>query len=387
MRRALAIAAKDLRLRIRDRSAFVIGFLVPFGLAGIFSLTLADVDDEGDFSATYAVVDLDGGELASTFEELISSLDFVETEDAGSLAEAERLAEEGEIDAAFVLPEGFSADASAGRGGEIRIVSDPRSDIGALVARSVARSFASDLDAVQLSVGTAIASGAPSEDAAAIAELAHATPAAVELDRDTAEGRLLSSTTFTAIGMAVFFVFFTVEFGVRSLLEEREQGTLARLLVAPIDPPWIVAGKVGAGFLVGFVSMTALVVATSALLGADWGDPAGVALMILLGVASAVGLTALVATLAKTPQQAAGYASLVTVVLGLFGGTFFPISQASFLGTLTLLAPQAWMMRGFQDLASGGSAADILPSLGALALFALVTGGIAAARARKVFGR
>ncbi|MGZ8637171.1 MAG: ABC transporter permease [Actinomycetota bacterium] len=387
MRRALWIAAKDLRLRIRDRSAFVIGILVPFGLAGIFSLTLSDVDEDSDFSVTFAVVDLDGGDVASGFVSLIGSLDFVETRDADTVAQAERLAEEGDIDAAFVLPDGLTSSATSGRGGELRLIVDPRSDIGGLVARSLAGSFARDLDAVQLAVATAIESGAPHEDAAALAARAESGPAVAVLDRDTAESRSLSTTTFFAIGMAVFFVFFTVEFGVRSLLDERQEGTLSRLLVAPLRPAWVVAGKVVAGFLVGLVSMLALIAATSVFIGATWGDPVGVAAMVLAGVASAVGLTGLVATLAKSPQQAAGYTSLVTVVLGLFGGTFFPLSQASFLGTLSLLAPQAWMMRGFLDLGAGGSVGEALPSVGALLGFAVVTGAIAVMRSRSLIAR
>lgn len=387
MRRALAIAAKDLRLRIRDRSAFIIGFLVPFGLAGIFSLTLADVDDQGDLSVTFAVVDLDREELSTGFERLLRSIGFVALEEAGSVPEAERLAEDGDVDAAFVLPEGFTAEVTAGRGGEIRVISDPRSQIGGLVARSVARSFASDLDAVNLSVATAIAAGAPSDEGAELAQRARSTPPVASLDRDTAESRVMSSTTFFAIGMAVFFVFFTVEFGVRSLLDERDQRTLARLLVAPLQPAWIVAGKVLAGSLVGLVSMGALIAATSAFLDADWGDPLAVAVMVVAGVSSAVGLTALVATLAGSPQQAAGYTSLVAVVLGLFGGTFFPISQASFLGSLSLVAPQAWMMRGFQDLAAGGTIGDIALPIGALLLFTAATGGVALSRARGLMGR
>ncbi|MGZ5351841.1 MAG: ABC transporter permease [Actinomycetota bacterium] len=387
MRRALWIAAKDLRLRIRDRSAFVIGILVPFGLAGIFSLTLADVDEDSDFSVTFAVVDLDGGDVASGFVSLIGSLDFVETRDADTVTQAERLAEEGEIDAAFVLPDGLTSSATSGRGGELRLIVDPQSDIGGLVARSLAGSFARDLDAVQLAVATAIESGAPHEDAAALAARAESGSAVAVLDRDTAESRSLSTTTFFAIGMAVFFVFFTVEFGVRSLLDERQEGTLSRLLVAPLRPAWVVAGKVVAGFLVGLVSMLALIAATSVFIGATWGDPVGVAAMVLAGVASAVGLTGLVATLAKSPQQAAGYTSLVTVVLGLFGGTFFPLSQASFLGTLSLLAPQAWMMRGFLDLGAGGSVGEVLPSVGALLGFAVVTGAIAVMRSRSLIAR
>ncbi|MGZ8625129.1 MAG: ABC transporter permease [Actinomycetota bacterium] len=387
MRRALWIASKDLRLRIRDRSAFVIGILVPFGLAGIFSLTLADVDEDSDFSVTFAVVDLDGGDVASGFVSLIGSLDFVETRDADTVTQAERLAEEGEIDAAFVLPDGLTSSATSGRGGELRLIVDPRSDIGGLVARSLAGSFARDLDAVQLAVATAIESGAPHEDAAALAARAESGPAVAVLDRDTAESRSLCTTTFFAIGMAVFFVFFTVEFGVRSLLDERQEGTLSRLLVAPLRPVWVVAGKVVAGFLVGLVSMLALIAATSVFIGATWGDPVGVAAMVLAGVASAVGLTGLVATLAKSPQQAAGYTLLVTVVLGLFGGTFFPLSQASFLGTLSLLAPQAWMMRGFLDLGAGGSVGEVLPSVGALLGFAVVTGAIAVMRSRSLIAR
>jgi ABC-2 type transport system permease protein len=387
VRRALAIAGKDLRLRIRDRSAFIIGFLVPFGLAGIFSLTLADVDEEGDLEVTYTVVDLDGGHLAAAFEDLLGSLEFVRLVDAADAVEAERLAEDGEVDAAFVVPEGFSDAVTAGRGARVEVLVDPRSDIGGLVARSLARSFASDLDSVTLSVSTAIAWGAAPEDAPGLAERAEALAPAARLDRDTAEARTLSTTGFFAIGMAVFFVFFTVEFGVRSLLDERQEGTLARLLVAPVRPAWIVAGKVLSGYVVGVISMGALVIATGLFLDADWGDPLGVILLVGFGVAAAVAVTALVATLAKTPQQAGGYTSLVTVVLGLIGGTFFPISQASILGTVSLIAPQAWMMRGFLRVAGGGEVVDVWPSLLALAAFVAVTGSVALVRARGLMGR
>jgi ABC-2 type transport system permease protein len=346
------------------------------------------VDDDEDFTVTFAIVDLDGGPVASAFGELVRSIDVVEVEETASAAEAERLAEDGEVDAVLVLPDGLSERATAGGGGEIRVLSSPESDIGGLLARSIARSFASDLDAVQLSVALAIASGGSHADAAALAEHAQEIPPAARLDRGTAESQQLSSTTFFAIGMAVFFVFFTVEFGVRSLLDEREGGTLARLLVAPMRPAWIVGGKVVAGFLVGIVSMSALVAASSAFLDAGWGDPVGVASMVLAGVASAVGVTALVATLAKTAAQAAGYTSLVAVVLGLFGGTFFPISQGpSFLSKLSLLTPQAWMMRGFQDLAGGGDVADALPAVGALLLFTVATGAVAVVRSRSLMAR
>ena len=84
---------------------------------------------------------------------------------------------------------------------------------------------------------------------------------------------------------------------------------------------------------------------------------------MLGGVLAAVGVTALVATLATTTAQAGAYVSIVAVVGGLLGGTFFPISQAGFLGTIRFLSPQGWLMEGFQELAYGGTAADIVGPL------------------------
>lgn len=391
MRAALTIAAKDLRQRVRDRSAFVMAFLMPFGLAAIFTLTLANVSGESKFTATYAVADLDHGEVAQAFDAMLATLAFAQLKQVSTAAQASKLAEDGKVDAAFVIPAGFSATAVAGRGGELRVVTNPNSTIGGLVARSAARSFASDIDAIQVSVATVLAGHTGPPDPALVQQLvmrARQTPPSAVLNPNNAESKLFSSTTYYAVGMAVFFVFFTVEFGVRSLLVERESATLARLLVAPMRPAWIIAGKSIASFAVGLVSMTALVLASTWLLGAKWGNPLGVGLLVVAGVVAAMGVTALVSSLAKTPAQAGSYSSVAAVVGGLLGGTFFPVSQGpSFLANLSLITPQAWMMRGFQGLAGGGGPGGVVPSVAACLVFAVVLGGIAVARADRLVAR
>jgi ABC-2 type transport system permease protein len=66
MRHALLIAARDLRERARDRTAYVLAIVLPLGLAGIFTLILGNVGgDSGLFR--YAVVDSDRGAIAQTF--------------------------------------------------------------------------------------------------------------------------------------------------------------------------------------------------------------------------------------------------------------------------------------------------------------------------------
>jgi len=379
---AWTIATKDLRRRLRDRTAVLVALVLPFGLAFIFSLTLGDVESRG-FEATYAVVDRDAsGHLPAEFTALLERLDFVTLREAATEGAAESLAEDGTVDAVIVFPEGFTERVQGGRGGAITVIADPDASISSLVAESLTTSFASNLDAIGLSVALGAEAGRPTDDA--LVARAQAVAPVAELRTADADDRAVTQSSFFAIGMAVFFLFFAVEFGVRGLLEEREEGTLARLLVAPISPSSVIGGKALASFAVGLVSTTLLVLATTWLLDARWGDPLGVTVLVLGGVLAAVGVTALVATLATTTAQAGAYVSIVAVVGGLLGGTFFPISQAGFLGTIRFLSPQGWLMEGFQALAYGGTVGEIAGPLLGVFTIAGVTGSIAWARSRRM---
>jgi ABC-2 type transport system permease protein len=70
--------------------------------------------------------------------------------------------------------------------------------------------------------------------------------------------------------------------------------------------------------------------------------------------------------------------AIIAVVLGMLGGTFFPIGQGDdFLAKLTYLTPHAWFMRGLADISGGVEWTAALPAVGALLIFALVLGSIA----------
>ena len=92
-------------------------------------------------------------------------------------------------------------------------------------------------------------------------------------------GRDLGS--YYSVSLSVLFLFFTVQFGVLSMMEEREVGTLSRILVSPIRPATIVLGKMASALVIGLTTMIVLVVATTLIVGAEWGDPIAVAVLIL----------------------------------------------------------------------------------------------------------
>ncbi len=381
---ALRIAGKDLTLRIRDRSALIIGIGAPLTLAFIFNLIFGGAVTGSGLGLEYGVVDEDRSEIARAFVAVLE-----EAEEAGILAletfearaKAEASVERDEIDAYLAIPEGFEKSVLEGRVDVIEIVGSVNSPTSTQIAASFAEQFSSGLAAGQLAVATTADLEGVEVTPQFLAGLGHDPAIASRsfvFDDRGAETRQLDATTYFAAGMAAFFLFFTVQIGVTGLLDEERDGTMARLMAAPIARASIVTGKGIVAFLLGVISMTVLVLATSLLMGADWGAPLGVAILVAAGVLSAVGVMGVVAAFAKTPEGAGNLGSIVAVVLGMLGGTFFPIgATGGLLANLTYLTPHAWFMRGLGDLGSGASWTNALHSAGAIMVFALVTGFVA----------
>ncbi len=390
MRAAVLIATKDLKQRIRDRSAILIAIVAPLVLAFIFNAIFSGIGG-GSNAIKLGYVDLDGGPVAQTFVQqvlgAVNQSGLISVRSEPKVAAARSLVADGTLNAAIVIPTDFSQAVQSDGPASMQVIGNVDSPISTQIARSIAEGYAAELNRVRLSVATVAAgsSGALSPDQiSAIAARAAAVQAPVAVQDVSSKTKQLDAKSFYAAGMAVFFLFFTVQFGVTSLLEERSDGTLARLLAAPITRTSILLGKVLTSFLVGAVSMAVLAIATSLLFGASWGNPIGVAILGVAAILSATGITALVASVARNAEQAGNWQTIVGVVLGLLGGTFFPVSLApGILSTLTFIAPQAWFLRGLGDLRGGDLSVIWIPTMAMLG-FAAVTGAVAITRIRRM---
>jgi ABC-2 type transport system permease protein len=380
---AVTILLKDLRLRLRDRSVLLFGVVVPLGLTVLFSGIFPDLEE---LEVVAAVVDEDGGELAAAFEqELLPMLvedGLVVLRDAADREALVQAMEAGDLDAGWVIPAGFTDAVRSGQAAEIEVLVNPDRVLSAEVARGVAGSYATRLSAVSLAVATTTVGGGaeltPAQLAQVTEQAATAAPAVTLTGRRT-EARQLDGISYLAAGMAAFFVFFTVQYGVTGMLEERKQGTMPRLLAAPI-PPWSTqVGKALGAAVLGLLSLSVLAVASAVVLGADWGPPGGVALLIVALVVAAVGLMGLVGSFARTAEQAGNAQSIVAIVLGMTGGVFFPIpSESVLLRILSTASPHAWFLRGLGDATAAGDWTAAVPAAAAIAAFG-VTAAIPAA--------
>lgn len=362
----LTLVARDLRARLRDRSALVLALLAPATLITILSFLVTGPETTqvpvGVVVTSTSPVGtaLTEGPLAALEED--GTLSITAYDDESALRSG---IDDGAVDAGVVV---------SGDGGEVTLLRGPDSVVAAAILEAVSRSTALTVDGVARAVVAERVLGgstAPGTLAEAVVE----EPASSGFVDATEGADGIDPKTQVAAGMATFFLFFSVQFGVLGLLQERRQGTLPRLLAAPIAPWQVLLSKLLVSLVIGLVSMTFLAVFSSWLLGAHWGSPAGVALMILAGVLAAVATVTLVAGLAKTPDQAAATQAVVALVLGILGGAFFSMARAGGVAAVaSRLTPHYWFNEGLVRLTGGRDWTSTLGPVGALLLFTLVVG-------------
>jgi len=379
MRASFVILGKDLRQRLRDRSAVLVAIVVPLVLASIFGLIFHNAIN-GKVTFTFGLVDLDRGPASQAFTtQVLTPLQrqgLITLRIEPSLAAGRSAADHDKVSATFVLRPGLSRALGRGAPATIQVIGSVDAAIGTQVAQSIAQSYAGGVDTLRL-VGAA--GGSPP---------AQGLPTPIRIADVSTQRRQLDAGTFYAAGMAVFFVFFTVQFGISSVLDERRDGTLARMLVAPVHRGAVLAGKLLTSLVLGCASMAVLALATHFLLSAHWGNALGVALLIAAGVIAATCVMALVATLSRTPDQAQSWQGMVALVLGMLGGTFFPVAQAGgVLAALSLITPQAWFIRGIENMTGGAGPSAVLGPVAAILAFALVTGVLAFSRVGRLVTR
>ena len=395
MRVTLIIALKDLKQRLRDRSALIVAFVAPLGLAliitGAFGSGFSD-----RFSATYGVVDSDRSDLSKAFTEQVLGApqlrEQIKVVPAGSEAQAREIIGRDGLSAAFVIPKGFAAAVTSNRRASIKVLRNPDAEIGSEVADALARAYTDQINAGRLSVLATVRAQGTQPDPATIGRLAGeaaATRIPVQLVDGNVSVKKVSGASYFGPAMAIFFLFFTTSFAARSLLAEREQGTMPRLLAAPVRAANVIAGKALTGLATGVASLAVMFVVFGLLLDIDWGDPLTLAVLSVATVLAVMGISSVVQSFTRTQEQADAYSSMVGVLLALIGGSFFPIFQMpDLVQRISVVAPNAWALRGFNDIVyDGATLADLGPNLAVILGSAVVTGGIAIARAGRSVSR
>ncbi len=325
----VAVFWKDVRLILRDRVALVGSLVVPIV---IISLIAGALLDNGDRTRLLLpVVDEDQGPVATAFQKLLS--EHAEVRPV-SRAEAERLVrDDNDAAAALVFPTGLSRAYLQGRPGGIELLTDPAQAHGLQAIRMLLLLM--------------------DREAQALADPLSENLIPIEKQSLTGSRGEVDSFDENVPGFTLLFVLIAVIFGTSMALhDERDWGTLPRLLVAPAGFTWMVLGKLGARFVLGLGQMLVLLAWAHLFFGVSLGP--SIAAIVALSAAmvfTTVSVGLVVAGLARTREQTQPLSLAIVMLVSLLGGLWFPPEFVpEWMRALQPGVYTSWAMRGMNDL-------------------------------------
>lgn len=406
MKKMLLIGLKDFKLVFRDRAALILMLLAPFLLTiGMGAVTgrFSGGSSNGISHIPVILIDQDGKQLSNALMNVFQSQDLDELIDATVSEDAivaYKQVDNNQAAAVILIPAGFTdsiipsgqgqADPTAAV--QIELYGNPTTPTSVGVVKTILDQFLTQVEVGQVSSQVAVtqlvSSGRLQVQDAAVVGLALGSSqaeassqrASITLDNVTPSGTAVKFDVLALLapGMALMFLMYTVTYGGRTILAERNQGTLPRLLVSPTSSVQVLGGKMIGIFLIGFAQMSILVEATSLLFGTQWGNPQAVEALLLAAVFAAVGWGMFITAVARTPSQVSMAGSAIMLTFGILGGTFINMdSMPVWFRYITKISPNAWGIDGFTTLAQGGGLNDIQTPLIALLSMGLILFAIA----------
>jgi ABC-2 type transport system permease protein len=416
MRKVLNVAWKDLLVVFRDPGALVMMLVTPFALTlaiafAFGGLTGGGAGGTGLQDIPVVLVNHDPGQLGAALVQVFESQDLAQlvvptllSDDAAARARVDA----GLAAAAVLIPADLTAAVEGGLGGAagarvatVEVYASPTAPISAGVVRSVVDRFLGQVAAgwagARVTIEQLLAAGlispgqAPDLGRQIGRQLGGGSGAAPLITVEAQTAASGGSQPFDWLGymapsMAILFLMFTVSAGGRSILAERDEGTLARLLISPTPAAQALGGKVFGTFLTGLAQVAILIAASGLLFGVRWGNPAGVALLTVALVAAATAWGMFIAAFARTAGQANAIGTAIALVFGAAAGNFLPRQTLpDALQKASLVTPNAWGIEGFADLARGSTLAGVALPIVALLAMAVVLVAIAVVGFRRQY--
>jgi ABC-2 type transport system permease protein len=377
LRQIWVLSWKELRLWFKKVDQWMVLFVAPI----LFIVILgASFSGEATITVPVYAANEDTGERGEEVMDALLDSRHLEVEVVENRAEADRLVGAGKRMAAIVVPAGFSDALLTDAGGRLELIVDPARDnqskivngltqaslLTFIVDAEITRGLRKAVDGVLGDTQTEEISG---ENRGLLMDFLEAglrgvlskqvlkaiEDPLIKLEREAAVGAPPSSTPTAMVylvpGFALMFVFFLVKDLAIKVVEEREVGTLPRLLMAPVSRGAILAGKALPFFVLAVIQLMASFTIASAVFDYPLVQPLAMVVVSVCTAAAVAGLGIMIAALARTEGQAGGLTILIILVMGVVGGV---VGQGSSVPGLRNLTPHYWAHQGFADVMTRG---------------------------------
>jgi len=367
--RMLTIARKELIHIVRDQRTLVVLFLIP--VVQLFLLAYA-ANSNVEHLRT-AVLDAD---RTAQSRELIEAYRASNYFDIVSFAmdeeELARMIDGGAVWAGLVIPAGYGTSVAAGQTVDVAFIIDGSDPVVAQTMFAAAQSVgqAHGVRIIERRLGISAEQMSP-----------------LVVHPRVWYNPNMRSINFMVPGLIATIVFIlTMVMTGLTIVQEREWGTIEQLMVTPIRPIELVAGKVAPYVIVAFLEIVEVL-----LFGVVWFNvPISGNVLLLLGLSAlflvtSLGLGIFISSVANTFQQAMFVVAFIMLPSLFLSGFIYPLDAMPYvLQVISYLNPLRYMLviiRGI--MLKGVGLQTLIAPVGALVVFGVVIMAFAATRFRK----
>lgn len=366
----IKIFKKDLKLFLKDKRSLVLTFLLPIILISLFAFAFGGIKSSTSKPkpVQLLVVDQDQSSYSKQIVAQFDSIKGVEIHKM-ELKQAKDQVIKGNDIGVFVFYKGFQDSVNAGHQFPVEILYDKAREMQMGMLQPLFINTLMKVAAVgrtSEAVAGFLSSAFPTMDPAMndkiIKEVrrklqtpVNAKSSGIQLKMTSIVGEKNDTNLYliqAIAGVAIMMLMFSVSGLAAGMLDEKESGTLKRLLYSPLKPNAILVGKMATALVVSIAQLTIMFVFSSWAFSLDLSKNLLALIMMMLSVAFAVsGVGIFLASIARTRAQAQGLGTLVILTMSAIGGSMIPLFvMPAIMQKVAVVSVNYWGIQGFYDI-------------------------------------
>ena len=390
----LTILKKDLKLFFSDRKAVLLSFLIPILLISLFAFAFGGIGG-GDSKTKPIQLLISDKDQSTDSRSVVSKLDELNEIQLipKEIADAVQLVKKGKYVGVLILEKGFQDSINAGSNLPMELKYDAAREIEMGMLQSVLiqnlmstvgkksikakmnayfdtnfsgmpsamkEKIFNDMDSGNNNMSTALGNNTGLKMTSIIKEA-------------TKKGNL--GLIQAVAGTAIMMLLFSIAGIGGGLLDEKEAGTLKRLMYSPLKATDILFGKMGAALVLAILQLTVMFVFSWLVFGLPiFKDLTALVLMILATAFAVSSFGMLLVAIAKTRQQLQGLSTIIILVMSAIGGSMVPLFvMPAIMQKIAVVSVNYWGIQGFYDIFWRNLAIiEIVPKMGVLVGIGLI---------------
>lgn len=360
------IALKDLKLFFKDRKAVLLSFITPLGLITLLVFAFGGDSNEAQFDPiTLQVCDLDQSKESKKLIADLKKVEQLEIETPTEISGIENV-KKGKRLAVLMIGKDFSNKLEKGESA-IELFYDAAREPEFGILQSVLMSEIMQgigQKSIQANVFKQMEESFGKMDSATLVFVEKGmqnmfagkgkSPASdlVKIEKIQTNKEVSPALIQAVAGTAVMTLLFAVAGIGASLLEEKEKGTLKRLLLTPVSPMMIFYGKMITGIFISVMQLSIMFLFAYFAFNLDIFSVLPALLTMIIATAFTCACFGLfIASISSTRKQVEGMSTAIVLIMSAIGGSMIPsFLMPEFMQNMSIFTVNYWSIQGMYDI-------------------------------------